>query len=59
MGFKCTVPMRLATDRNGRPYYIKCEEKAQYKVGGWYVCAMHKKYYTDPNKWPAEKLEDE
>jgi hypothetical protein len=55
----CTVPVDLKTDKNGSPYYVYCGETAEYKVGGWYVCPGHKKYYTDPNEWPAEPLKGE
>ena len=55
---KCTVPTDLALNANGVPYYIKCKKKAAYKVGGWLVCENHKKYYTDPNDWPAERLKE-
>lgn len=55
----CTVPEGLKVDVNGDPHYVHCGEPAKYKVGSWYVCEGHKKYYTDPNKWPAELLEGE
>lgn len=55
----CTVPVDLKTDENGNACYVYCGEPAKYKVAGWYVCNGHKKYYTDPNKWPAELLEGE
>jgi len=55
----CTVPIDLKTDVNGDPCYVHCGDPAKYKVGSWYVCSNHKKYYTDPNKWPAEPLEGE
>lgn len=55
--FICTVPTDLVLDTEGNPHYIKCGEPAKYKVGDWYVCEGHKKYYTDAHNWPAEPLE--
>lgn len=54
--FTCTIPMDLITDEDGNTRYVYCGEQAKYKVGAWYVCEKHKKYYTDANKWPAEPL---
>jgi len=57
----CTVPMReedaLIHDPDDMLYKHVCGRTAKYKVGYWYVCERHKKYYTDPKKWPAEPLE--
>jgi hypothetical protein len=50
--FKCTVPIGM---KDGK--YERCGEPAKYKVGNWYVCEGHKKYYTDANKWPAEEID--
>jgi len=57
---KCTVPMDFKKDKNGNVVgYELCGEEASYKVGDWYVCENHKKYYTDPHKWPATLLKGE
>jgi len=54
----CTVPVDIRTKVNeGTAYYVRCGLDAEYRVGSWYVCGGHKKYYTDPNKWLAEPLE--
>lgn len=59
----CTVPMNevdaLIHDPDAILYKHICGRTAKYKVGSWYVCARHKKHYTDPNKWHAELLEGE
>ena len=55
----CTVPQDLKVGVDGKSHYVHCGEPAKYKVGDWYVCEGHKKYYTDLNKWPAEPLEEE
>lgn len=56
---KCTVPTRLALNADGDPHYIKCGAKAAHKVGEWLVCERHKQHYTDPEGWPAERLEED
>lgn len=59
----CNVPMPESLKEHAlihnpdSVYKYVCGRKAAYKVGNWYVCEGHKKYYTDPNKWPAEPLE--
>jgi len=59
--FRCTVPVAKPDgsfiDSDGT--YFTCDEPAKYQVGFWYVCEKHKKYYTDPNKWPAVPLKGE
>jgi hypothetical protein len=50
----CTVPKGF-----GKDDYEICGLPASYLVGSWYVCEGHKKYYCDPNRWPAEPLKGE
>jgi hypothetical protein len=61
-GCLCDVPM--ASEENAlivRPdsiYKFICGRDAEYRVGAWNMCARHKKYLADPNKWSAVKLEE-
>jgi hypothetical protein len=55
----CTVPKGLRVGEDGDAHYVHCGRSAVCKVGSWYVCAGHKKHYTDINKWPAEPLKGE
>lgn len=54
---KCLVPVGLGQDKVGNLFYFKCEEEDEFKVGGWLVCANHKKFYTGPHKWSAIPLQ--
>jgi len=54
----CTFPMEIKKDVNGELHYVHCGRKAEYKVGMWYLCEGHKKYYADRHKYPAEKIKE-
>ena len=58
MSKTCTVPVNIYTNDDNEPVYLECGLDAAYRVGNWYVCEKHKKYYTDPNNWEAVKLEE-
>jgi len=61
MVYYCSVPVSREDgkilDEDGN--YFTCGLKAKYKVGMWYVCEEHKRYYTDPNKWEAIPIDTE
>jgi len=54
----CTFPMGHDLTKEGTPYYKTCGNKAEYKVGFWYICEGHKKYYADRHGYKTEKIKE-
>ena len=61
----CCVPMpeelkdhALIHNPDAPIYKHICGREAKFKVGNWFVCKKHKKYYTDKKGWKATPIQE-